>query len=340
MSVDFKTVRDSYALSLFFEGDMGAKGKVVSGSTRYSACPNRDCGSSSDLSIKVSVRNGKWHCFACEDKGDVIDAASKFYGVSPAQAAMQLVNAPEPVKQTRVAVTPERPVVRDQGAINEVIERLLKAQKSPDASCLEYLATRGIKKDVAVAAVLKKMMITLPGDPNVALRFLLDVVGRELLEKSGVWKEGSKAPAIVYRPLGFVSNDKQGIEFRLIKASSVAMAKSIRYGLPSHWCWEGNEKVMIVEGFIDMLSALVMGTGRTIIGLPGAKNWGESDEWLQALKGKQDLLLALDSDVSGYRGAKDLETVLNPMGVTTRRHKHPEGCKDLNDQLKRQLGLA
>ncbi len=338
MSVDFKTVRDSYALSLFFEGDMGAKGKVVSGRTRYSACPN--CGPSSDMSVKVSVSNGKWHCFACEDRGDVIDAASKFYGVSPAKAAMQLANAPEPEKRTRVVVPQERPVVRDQVAITQVIELLLKAQKAPDGSCLEYLAKRGINKDVALAAVMKKMMITLPGDPNVALRYLLDVVGRELLEKSGIWKEGSKAPAIVYRPLAFVSNDKQGIEFRLIKESSVAMAKAIRYGQPSHRCWAGNDKVRIVEGFIDLLSARVMGTGRTIIGLPGAKNWDESDEWLQALKGKQDLLIALDSDMSGDRGAEDLATVLNAMGVTTRRHKHPDGCKDLNDQLKRQLGIA
>lgn len=93
MSVDFKHVRDSYALTDFFEGQMGAKSKLVSGSLRYSICPN--CGPSSDASVKCSVREHKWHCFSCEDKGDVIDAASKFFSLEPAQAAMQLVGEAE-----------------------------------------------------------------------------------------------------------------------------------------------------------------------------------------------------------------------------------------------------
>ena len=75
MSVDFKEVRDSYALASFFEGLMGAKGKPVAGSIRYSACPS--CGPSSDASVKCSVRNERWHCFACMKKGDVVDAAAK-----------------------------------------------------------------------------------------------------------------------------------------------------------------------------------------------------------------------------------------------------------------------
>lgn len=81
MSVDFKVVREQYSLHAFFEGVMGVAGKNVSGSIRYSACPN--CGPSSDASVKCSVRGQKWHCFACEDKGDVIDAASKFFGMLP-----------------------------------------------------------------------------------------------------------------------------------------------------------------------------------------------------------------------------------------------------------------
>lgn len=338
MSVDFKVVRESYSLSTFFEGDMGAKSKVVSGSTRYGNCPN--CGPSSDASVKVSVRNGKWHCFSCEERGDVIDAASLYFEVSPAEAAMRLAGDVPSTRPVKVKPVREPEVVRDQVAIAEVIERLLSAQKAPDASCVDYLNSRGIKKEVIAAAVMRKLVVTLPGDPNVALRFLLDVVGRDLLEKSGIWKEGSKAPAIVYRPLAFVSNDRQGIEFRLIADSHVAMAKAIRYGVPSVWMWRGNEKVMLVEGVTDLLSALSMGTGRTIIAVPGAKNWDESDEWLQSLKGKQDVLLALDNDEAGDRGAKAFKEVLEAMGATTRRHVHPDGCKDLNDQLKRQLGLA
>lgn len=335
MSVDFKDVVNNYSLSAFFEGDMGAKGKKVSNGVRYSACPN--CGPSSDASVKCSVRDNKWHCFACEDRGDVIDAASKFFGVSAAQAAMQLVNEAAPMPVKRSAPIPVPRVERDQEAINLVIEKLLKAQKMPDEASVVYLASRGIPKGLVVSAVFRKLVVTLPGDPNDALRYLLDVVGRDLLVKSGIWKEGSKAPAIVYRPLAFVNSDRRGIEFQLIGASSVAMAKAIRYGEPAPWIWRGNEHAMIVEGGIDMLSALVMGTERTIYGVPGAKNWSEDDAWLVGLRGK-NVLLATDNDDAGNRGANDMANALKGFQTTLKRHVLPEGW-DLNDQLKQQLGL-
>lgn len=336
MSVDFKNLRESYSLASFFEGTMGAKSKNVSGSMRYSACPS--CGPSSDSSVKCSVRNNKWHCFSCTDRGDVIDAASKYFGMPASEAAMQLANDTTPVHATRVFLDPAPRVVRDHDAIKEVIEKLLKAQVMPDAKCLAYLESRGIPNSIAVSAVFRKLLITLPSEPTDALRYLLDVVGRDLLLKSGLWKEGSRSPAIMYRPLAFVSSNRKGIEFRLIAASTVAMAKAIRYGEPAPWVWEGNEHAMVVEGGIDMLSALAMGSKRTIYAIPGAKNWCKDDQWLQGLNGK-NVLLALDADEAGMAGAQDLEVILKSYGATVQHHKHPTGCKDLNDQLKRQLSL-
>ena len=188
-----------------------------------------------------------------------------------------------------------------------------------------------------VSAVFRKLLITLPGNPNDALRYLLDTVGRDLLVKSGIWKEGSKAPAIVYRPLAFVNSDRRGIEFQLIGPSSVAMAKAIRYGEPSPWIWKGNQHALVVEGGIDMLSALVMGTDRTIYGLPGAKNWSADDAWVIGLQGK-NVLVALDNDDAGNEGAADLANALRDHQTALKRHLLPAGW-DLNDQLKHQLGL-
>jgi hypothetical protein len=337
MSVDFKNVRDSYSLAFFFEGPMGASSKNVSGSVRYSACPNPRCGPSSDSSVKVSVRNNKWHCFACEDKGDVIDAAAAFFGMSLADAAKQLANDDSPAPARRAPmIAPEPRVERDQEAINEVIALLLRSQKMPEPAVVKYLESRGIPRGTCVSAVFRKMLITLPGDPNEALRYLLDMVGRDLLIKSGLWKQDSKCPAIVYRPLAFVNADKRGIEFRLIEESSVAMAKAIRYGEPSPCVWNGNGHAMVVEGGIDVLSAVVMGSERTIIGIPGAKNWSEDDQWLVSLRGKT-VLIATDADNAGERGAQDLAKVFESIGTRATRHVLPDGCKDLNDQLKSQL---
>lgn len=329
-SVDFKRVRDSFSLSCFFEDTMGAATKVVSGNVRYSACPA--CGMSSESSVKVSVRNEKWHCFSCEKKGDVIDAAAAFFGISLLDAASQLSNDEnQPRKQT--APKPAPLVVRNQDAINEVIENLLNAQTAPDPSVVAYLQKRGIPEETVIEAISRKILITLPNDPTAALRYLLDVVGRELLEKSGIWKVDSKCPAIVYRPLGFVSANGRGIEFKLIGESTVAMAKVIRYGEPSPCVWAGNEHAMITEGCVDLLSAIVMGSERTIYSIPGASNWSESDEWLLGLK-KRFVLLALDTDKAGVTGSDNLFKVLKSFESKVFRYALPEGIKDLNDQLR------
>lgn len=328
MSVDFKLVRETCALTGFFEGLMGAKGRPVSGSVRYSACPS--CGPSSDVSVKCSVRNDRWHCFACMNKGDVVDAAAAFFGLPAAEAASHLLGHGEMPLARRIQLPP--PPVRDQASINEVIALLLKAQIQLDRACLDYLGKRGIAEPFVSDAVSRQMVVTLPGEPTLALRYLLDNVGRELLVKSGIWKAGSKAPAICYRPLAFVNADKRGIEFRLIGDSHVAMAKTIRYGEPGPWIWQGSDHALVVEGAIDLLSSVVMGTKRTVIGLPGARNWSGQDPWLSDLDGRH-VLLALDNDEAGRTGSDDLQQVLKGRAVV-RRHQHLAGCKDLNDQLK------
>jgi len=330
MSLDFKVVRETCALTGFFENLMGAKGRRVSGSVRYSACPS--CGPSSDVSVKCSVRNDRWHCFACMKKGDVVDAAAAFFGLPVAEAASQLLGHGEMALAKRSELPPQPPPVRDQASINEVISLLLKAQSQLDRACTDYLGKRGIAESFVRDAVSRQMVVTLPSDPSLALRYLLDNVGQELLVKSGIWKTGSKAPAICYRPLAFVNADKRGVEFRLIGESHLAMAKTIRYGEPGPWIWQGSDHTLVVEGAIDLLSAVVMGTKRTVIGLPGARNWSGQDSWLSALDGRH-VLLALDNDEAGQTGSDDLQQVLKGRAVV-RRHQHLAGCKDLNDQLK------
>lgn len=96
---------------------------------------------------------------------------------------------------------------------------------------------------------------------------------------------------------------------------------------------------MVFEGGVDLLSAVVLGTRRTVIGLPGARNWSEADAWITSLSGKH-VLLATDDDEAGNSGAHDLQAVLKGLALaTTRRYQHRAGCKDLNDQLKLESGI-
>lgn len=332
----FSAARDKHPLPGFFEHFLQAKATKVSGGQRYSVCPS--CGASSDESVKVSVRGQKWHCFGCDAKGDVVDAASMLWGKPGKEAAMELAGenmpAPAPVKVTPV----DEPIERNQDAVNAFIQALLEADLPVSQGVGDYLVSRGIPADIIAEAAQRQILIGLPIDPDAALRVLLDVAGRDLLIDSGVWKKDSKAPGIIYRPLIFVSADRTGGEFRRIVEEPPEIkrksAKAIRYGNPTPFVWEGSQHAMVCEGPIDMLSAIALGSERTIIGLPGASNWDQGDRWVQQLGANGHVLLALDADKSGIEQTKKLASFLTSQGRSYRRHELPEGVKDLNVMLQ------
>ena len=331
----FSAARDKHPLPGFFEHFLQAKATKVSGGQRYSVCPA--CGASSDESVKVSVRGQKWHCFGCDAKGDVVDAAAMLWGKPGKEAARDLVGenmpAPAPVKVS----AQELPVERNQDAVNALIQCLTEAELGVSEGVGDYLVSRAVPFDVIVEAAKRRILMGLPTDPDAALRLLLDVAGRDLLVESGVWKKDSKAPGIIYRPLIFVSHDRTGAEFRRIKEegdSKSKSAKAIRYGNPTPFVWKGSEHSMICEGPIDMLSAIALGSERSIIALPGASNWHPEEDWVQQLGVNGHVLLALDADRSGNEQAKKLAELLSTKGRAFRRHELPEGVKDLNEMLQ------
>ena len=328
----YTAARDKHPLPGFFEHFLQAKLTKVSGGARYSVCPA--CGASSDESVKVSVRGQKWHCFGCDAKGDVVDAAAMLWGKPGKEAAMELAGESMPAPAP-VTVTPsEMGVERNQDAINALIASLLEAELPVSDGVGDYLVSRAIPIDIITQAAKRNILIGLPTDPDAALRLLLDVAGRDLLLDSGVWKKDSKAPGIIYRPLIFVSADRNGAEFRYVVASERRSAKAIRYGNPTPFFWKGSNHSMIVEGPIDLLSAVALGSERTVIGLAGASNWHCDEKWVQKLGTNGHVLIALDADNSGNAQAEKLAAHLLDKRRTFRRHELPEGVKDLNEMLQ------
>lgn len=331
--MEFSELRNTYPLPGFFEDYLGAKKTVVSGGIRYSVCPA--CGPSSEESVKVSVRVDKWRCFSCDKKGDIVDAAALFWGRSLLDAALELAGHPlSALPPPKVAGVCQPTVKRNQDAVNEMITLLLNSKKTVSNGVLDYLASRFIGKSIVDKAASRNLLLGLPTDPDQCLRFLLDVVGRDLLIAAGVWKKDSRAPGIIYRPLIFISEDHRGAEFRRINPALQMSAKAIRYGEPSPFFWCGSENTMVVEGAIDLLSAIALGSERSIIGLAGASNWHVEDKWVQRLGKKGHVLIALDADQVGNDQAKKLADYLLSHQCVSRRHTLPDDIKDLNEMLQ------
>lgn len=325
--VNFSDVRKAYSLCGFFENVIGAERTQLVEGMRYSACPN--CGSASKKSVKVSVRNHKWHCFACGKGGDVIEAASQYYDVGLSKAADILASGLVPDDFVRPVAPPPKVIEKDYFSISEVV-RLLQERKYIDFNVVDYLLSRKIPREIIVESVMNGTSIHLPSNPVDALKYLLEAVGKDLLIKSGMWKEKSKVPGIIYRPLAFCDFKAKGIEFRQIAESTVSQSKSIRYGDPLPFKWNGVPRfgVMFVEGGVDMLTAVAMGSKRTIYAVPGALNFECDADWLQI--GSRDVLLALDNDDAGRAGDAALRKILNPQGCRLATFDL-RGHKDLND---------
>ncbi len=326
-SVDFSSVKHAISPVDFFQNVMREEPTLVGASIRYNTCPS--CGKSENAgSIRVSVSKMGWNCFSCGEKGDVIRAAELYWGVSTVEAAIQLMNGRKDFIPAKVSVSAR--TERDDSAINQVIQAFKIAPKHENNLVIGYLAQRGINEELFLNAQERGLIFTLPDSPSEAARWLTKHIGRDLLEKAGMWKKDSRAPAIAYRPLAFIAESGSSIEFRLIGPVKDGDIKVIRYGSVSPWIWHGEKNVMVTEGAIDLMSAIALGSKRTIVGLPGCENYDLS--WFDQYKG-QHILLALDSDGPGQMASARLNERLVDAGFTVSTHQLPNNCKDLNDQL-------
>lgn len=312
--IDFAQVKLEVPLDYFFTNVLGLKPKKMQSSFRYAGCPS--CGVSENAgSVRCQVKGNKWTCYSCGNFGDVIDAAQHFYGYSQynaAKALMEMVGSLKPAKvhNFRLKTDPQLEVaaqVKNRNAeVKEVINRLLEAQKNfelLDKKVIEHLTQdRAISLDVLKEAHQQGLLIILPFNPSAAKTYLVNVVGRDLLEAAGMWKKESRSPSIVYRPLGLVMCGR-AVEFRRIRpAVNENEAKYVSYGPMTPFFLKGDSsnRFVVVEGAIDLLSIPSFDgySGSSVIGLPGAGRY--KPDWFKRMAGKQ-IIFALDPDEAGTK---------------------------------------
>lgn len=360
------------SLSNFLDCELNAKGKHLSGVIRYSECPW--CGpSDSGHSVKLAVLEGDrmCHCHRCSERGDIIATAMQLWGTSNWETALRLTGKS---KNTSTNVSPikHRVIVPDGDVRKLEAERALHLREAlikihaaaasykDEPACMDYLhIERSLPEDVISDAQRRKMLCFLPADPVKAKQFLLDNVGESLLKSSGLWKEGAKTPAICYRPIMFIMPGFHAAEFRIIgQPDNEDSPKSIRYGknikLPYVWRVENSTRAMVVEGFIDMLSAVALGYTGHVVGMPGTNSW--NSEWFVLIAQKLGIkkwFLSLDNDSDeldelvngkvvgtlknpGQTWAAKLQEELTKLNMV-HQLKSPPAHHDINDVLREKL---
>lgn len=303
------------SLSNFLDSELSVEGKPLSGTVRYSECPW--CGKTTNTAnnhLTVLKGDRMCHCHRCKEGGDIVETAMQLWGTDNWETALRLTGKSKNVT-TNVRAIKQRDVVPDEDLRKYEVERaqhlreaLIKIHAASesykdDQACMDYLQIeRSLPEDIIREAQRRKMLCFLPTDPYKAKKFLLETVGESLLKSSGLWKEGAKLPAICYRPIMFILPGFHAAEFRIIgQPDNEDNPKSIRYGkninLPYVWRVEQSARAMVVEGFIDMLSAVALGYTGHVIGLPGTNSW--TPNWFVLLTqrlGIKKWFLSFDND--------------------------------------------
>lgn len=302
-------------------------------------CPQCGRGTRQDaVSIRLDGGTWRWHCFRCGCGGSVIDAVAHADAITPKAAAKKLLaeggRLEAVVREQREARNAA--ASRKEAIIAEAVSAIASYQ-GRDRAVLAYLASRGIGEDVAEEARQAGLVRLMPGVPGAFAAWWTVRFGREALVEAGVCRADRRWPAVAYRPLVFVTQCGEGVEFRTIGNASGPKALQLgRASLPLVWQRGTPRRIIVCEGGIDMLSLAQLGLGddAVLVGILGTGAW--RGEWVGHFAGHWPDArwhVALDGDASGEARARTLLAALADAGIPGDRLTPWAGAKDWNDVL-------
>lgn len=310
-------------------------------------CPN--CGEGRSGGNATSIfqdQNGiwRWNCFCCGKGGTSIDFAALAKGLTDLDAAKYLVDGNiAPVISHVQAKVASQQASEQAAAVAQVIGLIHQKGHSSERKIKEYLESRKIGERVQMEAFRRGQLRMLPSDPHECVVWLQHHVGEGLLRKAGIWKAGSKWPALAFRPLISIFPGATSMECRIARdPANPDEPKSIRYGgMKWPWWWRSEsihsppDAIMVTEGCIDMWSLVQMGATKHmhLIGIPGTGVWNVA--WIQEAAKRNNChmgIVGVDHDPAGDEVAVGMLTEIRDSGLDSFRIL-PE-TKDWNLDLR------
>lgn len=345
----FKKARDTVDLFSFVE-KMYERGRRAGGSTRWSECPH--CGPGGATSSRLCIRSGaaKYKCFTCGESGGVVDFAAALWGISPLDAARDLIDDEFVVAPRDTAREEREKKAETEKALarREMVRRLYAGLpgKVINQEAMDYFCrTRKIAPKVMLKALERKIVAFLPSDTYEANELIREIVGDDILRKAEILKDPRKRMSLAFRPAVFFAHGGNEAEFRLIRAASGNESKAMRYGGGNNpWFWEGaasSGQCVVTEGAVDLLSQASLGFDGDVMGLPSSNNF--KLHWFKMLheRGRvKRFVIRLDNDAvknpqaqehSGNKWAASIHDKLSEAGIESIIMLPIEG--DINDQL-------
>lgn len=231
------------------------------------------CPSCNDHELSLFTRNKLWRyeCTGCGAKGDTIDYMVIASGSPLRQAALKIIEMQPNLAGIETAA-PKLDRESQRAALLEVGRKLFYLGHTSVKEVIIWVGKFGIKENQIISMALDGRLKMLPADMVEAMARLNSWVGKELLVKSGLWKDGRRCPAIAFRQVVMFSKDRRAIEFLSIEEG----APILMYGeLTSPFILSSSdfiEDVMLVNGGVEGLKAIGAGFKGNLWSAPNG-NW-------------------------------------------------------------------
>jgi len=309
----------------------------------------------------LDVFDDGFRCYKCGKTGDIIDLAVLAGGMSKADAIVYIeglagIKRPDGRGKRPTIPSDPRKIVKPgrngeavfqpkggkqakqaAGAFSDLYEAFLSTVCQPLAASAgaEYLASRGIDQDVA---------------DQVGVRFCPDPSGlwtladRNAIKAAGLSSlyvfQAARLPFLVFPYIrrGRVVYLKSRCLLSKDAADQLKVQRFLNTGGPIPCLWNHDaiaaaDRVLICEGEVDALTAIQ--AGQTAVGVPG---WAAfKDEWVRDFRGK-DVVLVMDADDAGRKGALDIGRRFQRAGLLAPRQLILDEGTDLNDFYLAKMG--
>lgn len=288
-----------------------------------------------------------YRCFGCGASGDAIGLVRALRGFGYRDALTYLaygLGIPTPWARTLNPSTTFAPIQRDGKPAKspdpfpaqrrfEVLTWSARQSSLTDHSpALDYLAGRGISPKTAMAAGVgyRGMSYGDFADRLKAQFSLEDLQGSGLLNDKGNLRLYRHRLLFPY----WLNGEVLGLQARNTDWAGGDDPKEITIGpitIPfgADVLTDEQEEVVITEGCIDALSLREMGL--VAVAIPGAENFKPA--WVDLFDYAGEIILALDADDAGRRGASKIAALFSKANRKVRYMSWPDGIKDANEYL-------
>lgn len=288
-------------------------------------CPFCGHGKGGDGIILNQDQGGKFHCFACEQKGDAIDIYQRIKGIADFNTALAEVanlyglqiEQSKPVDPA--ILTPEEKQRRIDSMAAADIRRAQANQSHPDY--IAYLKQRGISPELAQFFGLgfipdwrHPKTVTDGKNPPATPRLIIPTGKVSYTARDT-------------RPAGEIPETAQGYTKQKVNSAGIFNAAAIR---------NATRPLFIVEGEIDAISFYAV--GGQAVGLGSTSNIDKLIEELNKAgrqRTREPFIIALDNDDAGRKATAILTAGLDSLRIRYTIANPAGEYKDANEALQK-----